>query len=79
MEYKVLSGPFNAGELERDLNGHAAEGWRVAGTFQAISWMKSRTPTVIVLKRARAEPGACAVLDPHRHTQAVGSASPRRG
>jgi hypothetical protein len=21
MEYKVLSGPFNAGELERDLNG----------------------------------------------------------
>ena len=26
-----------------------------------------------------AEPGACAVLDPHRHTQAVGSASPRRG
>jgi hypothetical protein len=54
MEYKVLSGPFNAGELERDLNGHAAEGWRVAGTFQAISWMKSRTPTVIVLERARA-------------------------
>jgi len=54
MEYKVLRGPFNAGELERDLNGHAAEGWRVAGTFQAISWMKSRTPTVIVLERARA-------------------------
>jgi hypothetical protein len=54
MEYKVLSGPFNAGELERDLNRHAAEGWRVAGTFQAISWMKSRTPTVIVLERARA-------------------------
>jgi hypothetical protein len=26
MEYKVLSGPFNAGKLERDLNGHAAEG-----------------------------------------------------
>jgi hypothetical protein len=24
MEYKVLSGPFNAGKLERDLNGHAA-------------------------------------------------------
>jgi hypothetical protein len=54
MEYKVLSGPFNAGQLERDLNRHAAEGWRVAGTFQAISWMKSRTPTVIVLERARA-------------------------
>jgi hypothetical protein len=54
MEYKVLSGLFNAGELERDLNGHAAEGWRVTGTFQAISWMKSRTPTVIVLERARA-------------------------
>ena len=54
MEYKVLSGPFNAGELERDLNSHAAEGWRVAGMFQAISWMKSRTPTVIVLERARA-------------------------
>ena len=28
MEYKVLSGPFNTGKLERDLNGHAAEGWR---------------------------------------------------
>ena len=54
MEYKVLSGPFNAGELERDLNGHAADGWRVADTFQAISWMKSRTPTEIVLERARA-------------------------
>jgi len=54
MEYKVLSGPFNAGQLERDLNSHAAQGWRVAGTFQAISWMKSRTPTVIVLERARA-------------------------
>jgi Domain of unknown function (DUF4177) len=50
-EYKVLSGPFNAGKLERDLNGHAAEGWRVAGMFQAISWMKSRTSTVIVLAR----------------------------
>jgi hypothetical protein len=54
MECKVLGGPFNAGELERDLNGHAAEGWRVADTFQAISWTKSRTPTVIVLERARA-------------------------
>jgi hypothetical protein len=54
MEYKVLSGPFNAGQLERDLNSHAAEGWRVAGMVQAISWMKSRTPTVIVLERARA-------------------------
>ena len=29
MEYKVLSGPFTAGKLERDLNSHAAEGWRV--------------------------------------------------
>jgi hypothetical protein len=48
------AGDFNAGELERDLNGHAAQGWRVAGTFQAISWMKSRTPTVSVLERARA-------------------------
>ncbi len=26
MEYKVLSGPFNAGKLESDLNGLAAEG-----------------------------------------------------
>ena len=51
MEYKVLSGPFNACKRERDLNGHAAEWWRVAGMFQAISWMKSRTPTVIVLAR----------------------------
>jgi hypothetical protein len=33
MEYKLLSGPFTAGKLERDLDGHAAEGWRVAGTF----------------------------------------------
>ncbi len=37
MKYQVLSGPFNAGKRESDLNGHAAEGWRVAGTFQAIS------------------------------------------
>jgi hypothetical protein len=54
MEYKVLSGPFKAGKPERDLNGHAAEGWRVAGTFQAISWTKPGTPTMIVLERARA-------------------------
>jgi hypothetical protein len=53
MEYKVLSGPFDAGHPP-PLNGHAADGWRVAGTFQAVSWMKSRTPTVIVLERARA-------------------------
>jgi len=54
MEYKVLSGPFNARRLEGDLYRHAAEGWRVVGTFQAISWMKSRTPTVILLERAKA-------------------------
>jgi hypothetical protein len=54
MEYKVLSGPFNPGKLESDLNRHAAERWRVASTFQALSWMKSRTPTVIVLERPRA-------------------------
>jgi hypothetical protein len=52
VEYKVLSGPFNAVKLESDLNSHAAEGWRVTGTFQALSWMKSRTPTVILLERA---------------------------
>jgi hypothetical protein len=45
MEYTVLSGPFNAGKLERDLNGHAAEGWRVAGMFQAISSSGSGTGT----------------------------------
>ncbi|MGO9192383.1 MAG: hypothetical protein ACLP8X_28525 [Streptosporangiaceae bacterium] len=44
MEYKVLSGPFTAGKLERDLNSHAAEGWRVAGTFQAISSNNFRSP-----------------------------------
>ena len=54
MEYKVLSGPFDAVQLESDLNSHAAEGWRVAGTFQALSWMKSRTPTVVLLERVRA-------------------------
>jgi hypothetical protein len=54
MEYKVLSGPFTAGEPGRDLNGHAAGGWRVAGTFQAISWTKPGTPTVIVPERVRA-------------------------
>jgi len=55
MEYKVLSGPFNAGKRERDPDDHAAEGRRVVGTFQAISWMKSRTPMVIVLERAGPE------------------------
>lgn len=53
MEYKVLSGPFNAAKLEKDLNSRAADGWRVVGTFQALSWMKSRTPTVILLERAK--------------------------
>jgi hypothetical protein len=52
VEYKVLSGPFDAVKLESDLNSHTAEGWRVTGTFQALSWMKSRTPTVILLERA---------------------------
>jgi hypothetical protein len=52
VEYKVLSGPFNAVKLESHLNSHAAKGWRVAGAFQALSWMKSRTPTVILLERA---------------------------
>ncbi len=54
MEYKVISGSFNAEKLERDVNSHAAEGWRVVSTFQAISWMRSRTPTVIVLERTGA-------------------------
>jgi hypothetical protein len=27
----------DAASLERDLNSHAAEGWRVVSTFQAIS------------------------------------------
>ena len=54
MEYKVLSGPLMQDRLESDLNRHAAEGWRVVGTFQAIGWMKSKTPTVVLLERARA-------------------------
>ena len=45
MEYKVFGGSFDPETLERDLNRHAAEGWRVIGTSQAISWMKSGTPT----------------------------------
>ena len=51
MEYMMLSGPFNAGKLERDLDSHAADRLPVVGTFQAINWMKSRTPMVIVLER----------------------------
>ena len=55
MEYKVLSGPFNAGKLDRyTLNGHAAEGWRLAGMFQAISWTKPGTPTAIGARARRA-------------------------
>jgi hypothetical protein len=54
MEYKVLSGPFDAATLGSDLKSHAAEKWRVAGTFQAFIWVKSRTPTVILLERAGA-------------------------
>jgi hypothetical protein len=54
MEYKVLSGSFKPEKLEQSLNGYAAEGWRVVSTFQAISWMRSRTPTVIVLERTGA-------------------------
>jgi hypothetical protein len=53
MEYKVLNGSHDATSLERELNSHAAEGWRVVSSFQAVSWWSSRTPRVIVLERAR--------------------------
>jgi hypothetical protein len=53
MEYKVLSGSFHPESLERTINHLAAEGWRVASAFQAISWWRWRTPWTIVLERTR--------------------------
>ena len=54
MEYKVLSGSFDAESLERDLNSHAAEGWRVVSAFQAIGRWTWKFHRMIVLERTRA-------------------------
>ena len=54
MEYKVLSGSFDAESLERALNSHAAEGWRVVSAFQAISGRTWKFHRMIVLERTRA-------------------------
>jgi hypothetical protein len=58
MEYKVLKSwhkpGFDPGDLEKTLNEHAADGWRVVSTFQAVSWWSWRVPVVVVLQRSSA-------------------------
>jgi hypothetical protein len=59
VEYKVLtqqdrrwSGKFSPENLERTLNGYAAEGWRVVGTFPVASpWSLSTSQVMILLER----------------------------
>ena len=48
VEYKVLmerddrlTGRFDPNALETALNSHAAEGWRVVGSFQSASLWKA--------------------------------------
>lgn len=49
---KVLSGGFDPEALERTLNEHGAEGWRLAEGFMAASvWKTMRSEIVLVLER----------------------------
>lgn len=62
MQYKVLSerdhvifGSFDPESLERALNSHAADGWRVVSAFTAASvWKSLKSEIMIVLERATA-------------------------
>jgi hypothetical protein len=56
MEYKVLSqrgtGKFSPENLERELNSHAAEGWRVVSSFPVSSvWTLSTSQIMVLLER----------------------------
>ncbi|MFN0089504.1 MAG: DUF4177 domain-containing protein [Acidimicrobiales bacterium] len=59
MEYKILSqrdsrfsGNFDIDQLEAALNGHAAEGWRIAAALSAMSiWKSAKSEIVIFLER----------------------------
>jgi hypothetical protein len=61
LEYKVLtqrdarfSGAFDPDALERELNAHAAEGWRLAEGFVASSlWKSVKSEIVVILERQR--------------------------
>ncbi len=63
VEYKVLtvrdktfSGAFDPEELERTLNGHAAEGWRLAEGFLVNSlWKSAKGEIMLVLERSSDE------------------------
>jgi hypothetical protein len=51
-EDRRWSGKFSAENLERTLNGYAAEGWRVAGTFPVASpWSFSTSQVIVLLER----------------------------
>ena len=69
MEYKVLSGPFNAGELERVLNGHAAE--------DPPPMWKALLPLVRLFLKTP-EQGAATSIYPASSPQAEGMLSKRR-
>jgi Domain of unknown function (DUF4177) len=65
LEYKILtqrdktfSGAFDADALERMLNEHAADGWRLTEGFTAASlWKTMRTEIILILERPRPETG----------------------
>ena len=63
LEYKIVTqkdktftGAFDAEALERTLNEHGADGWRLAEGFMAASlWKTMRTEIVLILERPRPE------------------------
>jgi Domain of unknown function (DUF4177) len=64
-EYKVLterdarfSGHFDLDQLEKTLNGYAAEGWRVVESFVAANLTKSsKVEIVAILERSTVQSG----------------------
>jgi hypothetical protein len=53
---KTFTGAFDAEALERTLNEHGADGWRLAEGFMAASlWKTMRAEIVLILERARPE------------------------
>ena len=52
---KTFTGAFDAEALERTLNEHGADGWRLAEGFTAASlWKSMRADIVLILERAKA-------------------------
>ena len=66
LEYRVLtqrdqifSGAYDTDALERVLNDHAAQGWRLAGSFLANSlWKRAKSEIVMIMERSVDGPGS---------------------